>query len=651
LKPWFRRSIALWLLLGSFPAWAGAKWTEPTQEELKMTADPAAPGAAAMYLYFEQTVDDIKHEHTFYARIKILTEDGKQYADVTMSYFAKEEKIRGVEGRTIHADGTVVPFTGKPWEKELVKAGGVRVMEKGFSMPDPQVGSILEFRYMTTYDDWWAPKWYIQHPIPMREAHYHFYPGEGGQLVATHYLPATAVINEKKGWDLVMHDVPAIVDEEDSPPMHSLGYRALFYYVPQGINSPEEFWQQNGKFWASAVDYFAAPDAFRPVVAQLVASGDTDEQKLRKIYAAVMTLENTDFTREHSEAEEKAEHLKVKTAADVWAQKRGNEPGIALVFLGMARASGVKAYAMKVTSRDEDVFQKGHLDWDLLDDTIVIANVGGKEMYFDPGERYCEFGKLHWKHTWTSGIRQTVDGGVALASTPFPVSSDTVVTRSADLVLDAEGNVKGSVRVSMTGNTALHWRQEALATDEDEANKRLRESLQSVLPEGATLEIQNITGWADFGVPLQATLKVSGRIGTKTGHRFFLPGTFFEAQAKPRFATATRANPVYLPYAYTIEDHVKLTLPADATVEALPGDDAEIPFSPNGEYHAHYSTAGHVYEGNRKEVVGVMLYQTTVYPALRDFFQKMNAQDQAQLVLKLAAEPAGSAATASAISH
>ena len=107
---------------------------------------------------------------------------------------------------------------------------------------------------------------------------------------------------------------------------------------------------------------FAEPsDRIRAAVAKTVAPGDSDEQKLRKIYAAVMALENTDFTREHSAAENKAEGQKTKNAADTWDQKRGNGNEITRLFIAMARAAGMKAYAMILTSRDQSLLNRGYL--------------------------------------------------------------------------------------------------------------------------------------------------------------------------------------------------------------------------------------------------------------------------------------------------
>ena len=98
------------VVLSSIHAQADS-WIQPTPEELQMTAEPAAPGAAAIYLCVEERADDKLHIHTTYVRLKVLTEKGKEYADQEISLEGRQFKISGVEGRTIHSDGTVIPFT------------------------------------------------------------------------------------------------------------------------------------------------------------------------------------------------------------------------------------------------------------------------------------------------------------------------------------------------------------------------------------------------------------------------------------------------------------------------------------------------------------------------------------------------------------
>jgi hypothetical protein len=100
-------------------------WITPTQEELHMTSIPEVPGADAVILNRDEFDDDDMHDRVIYYRIKVLTEKGVRYGDVELEY-DKRNDLRGysmgdITGRTVQPDGTVVPFTGKPYDKVLEK--------------------------------------------------------------------------------------------------------------------------------------------------------------------------------------------------------------------------------------------------------------------------------------------------------------------------------------------------------------------------------------------------------------------------------------------------------------------------------------------------------------------------------------------------
>jgi hypothetical protein len=653
--------VALLALAASMPAFGSPNWTQPTPDELKMTSDPAAPDAPAVYLFREETVDDKLHFHRLYARIKILTERGKQYGDIEVPYEAGAANIRDIEGRTIHADGTVIPFMGKPYDKELVKAGNVKIMAKVFSMPDVQVGSIVEYRWERQYEDNYvnAPNWMIQQDLFVHKAHYHFLPFDmnsnrtitvkdsmgkergANRLLYFPWLPPGAKVQEQmNGFDLAVDNVPPIPDEEYSPPLDSYSYRLIFYYSPQFTGA--DFWKDEGKAWSKDVDRFANPsDKIRQAVAQITAPGDTDDQKLQKIYAAVMTVENTRFTREHSAEENKAEGLRVKTAADIWEQKRGSDDEITRLFLSMARAAGLKASEMIVTERNRNLLNTGYLYWEQLEDEIAIVVVDGKETYFDPGQRYCEYGRLHWMHTEVLGMRQ-MNGGAALVVTPRQVYPDNQVARTADLELGPDGTLKGTVRIVMRGAEALRWRQEALRTDEQEVKKRFAHELQGRVPDGVHVTTDHIVGLSDEKSGLMMVMDVSGNMGMRTGKRIVLPSSFFEANVKPLFAPQKRENPVDLLYPYVTQDQVTMKLAPGLTMESIPTN-AKIPLAKDALYQAIYKNTGGVYEQVRQMAVGSPIYKADQYPELRDFFQKSSAQDQEQLVVGRPAVAAGAA--------
>ncbi|MFZ0633279.1 MAG: DUF3857 domain-containing protein [Acidobacteriaceae bacterium] len=649
------RSRCLFAVLFSFCAVPvfGATWTQPTPEELKMTVDPAAPDAPAVYLYRDERIDDKVHYQRVYARIKILTAKGKEeFGDIELPYQAHGFGIRAIEARTIHADGTVIPFTGKPYDKELMKAGNVKIMAKVFSMPDVQVGSIVEYQYELQYDDNYVepPRWFVQQDVYVHKAHYHFVPLDlsgnrfvtvtdpmGKERTATRLLyyqnlPGDAKVKDQMdGFDLTVENIPPLPDEEYSPPMESFSYRVIFYYSPEFTGA--DFWKDEGKTWSKDVDRFAEPsDAIRQAVAQITAPGDNDEQKLTKIYAAVMGLENTSFTREHSAAENRAEGLHVKTAADIWAQKRGTDDEITRLFIAMARAAGMRADAMIVADRDENFLNTGYLKWDQLEDEIAIVTVGGKEMYFDPGERYCEFGELHWRHTQVQGMRQT-DKGPVLAVTPGSRYADNRVVRIAELQLGADGSLNGVIRITMTGVEALRWRQRALVTDEATIKREFEDELQERVPDGVVVKTNHFLSLTDYNSQFMAVMDVSGSMGTVTGKRVFVPGAFFEARVKPLFAETKRENPVDLHYPYVARDEVSLTVAPGLTMESVPTN-GKVPLKTLAFFQEVYGAKGSEYQQVREMALGTPLYKAEEYADLRDFFQKANAQDEELLVLK-----------------
>jgi len=640
---------------------------QPTPDELSMKSYPADPNAPAVYLFLEETVNDDIHYHTFYARVKILSEKGKEiFGDIQIPYEAGASTIRGISGRTIHSDGTVIPFTGQPNDKLLAKEGNQRVMAKVFSMPDVQVGSIVEYKWVLGYSDnyYVPPNWIIQRPIPVLKAHYHFAPTvarggnlryivsdffghqiESSQLLYTHILPAGDKIttNADGSYDLTVENIPATPHEDFLPPFQSLADRVTFYYSP--FRTPSEYWKTLGGYWSKGFDRFANPSGkIRAAVNGIIAPGDNDQQKVQKIYAAVMKLENTSFTREHSAEENKAEGLKVKNAEDIWAQQRGNDDEITRLFVAMVRAAGLKANGAIVVNRDNNVFNQYYLSWSQFDDEVAIVSIDGKDVFFDPGQRYCEFGKLHWKHTWAGGIRQTGDG-TTIFSTPGISYKDNDLERIAKAALDAEGHINGLIYETMTGAEALRWRQAALRSDEDGVKKRFEEELRHSMPPGVQVKTNHFVGLTDYTAPLMAAVNVSGTLGTQTGKHVFVPAVFFEAGNAPRFTETHRENPVDMHYPYMVHDDFQLTLPPNMTVESVPSG-GNVPFPQNADYIAKFVSKDNLFAYGRLLRVANSAYPAADYSSLRNFYQKIGASDQEQVALKVLPVPVTASTTA-----
>ncbi len=663
--PVFARNL-LPLLVVASPVLVLAQFQKPSSQELKMTADPKAPGAAAVYLNVEEITDDDAHYESVYARIKVLQEKGKELATVEIPYWRGNFRVDDIKARTIHADGTVIPLAGKPEDllaaKMSTKDGGAQVNRKVFNLPSVEVGSILEYFYKLRYDDYRfsSPFWEIQHQYFVHKARYSFTPAhaflsgvsadfirdQNGLPINSLQLwqilpPGVTVKQDAKGrFNVEVSDIPAMPDEDWMPPLENFGYKITFYYM--NAESSKDFWASEIKRWSADVDRFAEPSKpIHEAVAGLTAPGDSGLEKARKLYKAVQALDNTDFSRKKGESEMKQLNMKqTKTAQDIWAQKSGSSEEIALLYLAMLRAAGLSARAMKIADRSENIFDPTYLRFSQLEDIIINLDIDGDEILLDPGQKMCPFQKLHWKHSNATGFLEGSDG-VEPDHTPPPSYMDNNTTRKADITLDSQGGMQGALRFTMTGQEALYWRQIALRNDGDEVKKRFDHWLESIVPEGVEAHVDHFTGLDNPDANLAAFVNAKGTLGTATGKRLLLPGFFFESRSRRPFVEEeNRQEPVDMHYGEIVNDQVVYHLPEGMAIEGAP-QDAKIPWPAHAVLGESTEQAPGQITVKRTLARAFTFVLKDQYQDLRGFYQKVAASDQQQLVLAASATPKG----------
>ncbi len=631
-----------------------------------MTSVPGYPGAAAVVLYREEITSDDAHATFFYDRIKVLTDAGKKYADVQLDYTTfngdwgwerSDRKIGDIVGRTIHPDGTVIPFTGKPYLKTTAKVdddyGSAKEQTLVFTLPDVTAGSIIEYRYTShiNHDFYEIPQWIIQTDLYIKSAHYEWHSTGARPIAWFPILPAGVQLEHSEtagnvsgfheNFALSIKDVPPKPDEEYMPPIENYTYRVLFYFNPR--MSVDEFWKEAGKSWFHTADLFLNPNSeLTAATQQMVAGATSDDDKLRKIYAAVEQIENTDYTREHERREDKANGLaKLNHANDVLKNKRGNSTGITELFVGMARAAGLKAYPMLVPNRARGFFIPGWLALGQFSDVIAIVDVGGKEAFFDPGTRFCPYGRLAWQHTLVEGLRQK-DSEVVFAKTPLDTITDNQVVRVANLTMDHDGHVSGKIDLAFIGAPALTWREQALLGDEEALRHSLRSALEAMLPK--SLKITNITIAAldDYEKPLKVTCQVTGKFGAWTGKRLIVPEDPFLAGGHSSFPHEKRDLAVYFPYPRQVLDALRVNFPADLSVEAAPSA-AKFTMPGRGIYGLSVASAATSFTTRRTYAFNDIMVLPNDYPQLRSFYTQFEANDQQSVILK--ADSTGTSST------
>jgi len=625
---------------------AGIGFQPVSPEELKMTSEPLAPGAPAIVLYRQVDRDDngsTSHEDN-YVRIKILTEEGRKYANVEIPFFKESEDVAKIRARSIRPDGSIAEFDGKVYEKVVVKARGMKYLVKTFSLPDVQVGGIIEYCYTEDLKEHYIydSHWIVSEELFTKNAKFSlkYFKSNYAPInlrYSWHDLPPGA--SPKEGPDHVVRmeasNIPAFETEDYMQPENDLKARVDFFYsdgLPQ--MNPDNFWKKVGKTRNDQLESFVGKrKAMEQAVTQIISPNDSPEVKLRKIYDRVQQIRNTSYELKKTEQEEKREKEKqAENVEAVWKRGYGNGMQLTWLFLGLARAAGFEAYGVWVCDRHNYFFSRVTMESNRLDANAVLVKLNGKDMYFDPGAAFTPFGMLTWSETGVDGLRLDKDGGTWIKTT-LPPSSESRLERRAKLKLSDTGDLEGKLTVTYTGLEAMYHRLDVQHSDEVTRKKFLEDGVKSQVPAAMDAELTNHPDWDGSETPLVAEfdIKIPGW-ASNAGKRVLVPAGVFTAWEKHMFEHANRIHPIYFEYPYQKVDDVTIELPSGWQVGSVPhGEDQDLHVV---GYTLKVEGGKNTLHLARVLKVDFMVLEPKYYPALRKFYQLVRTTDEEQIVLQ-----------------
>jgi hypothetical protein len=633
-------------------AWAGPGFQPVSPDELKIASEPQAPGAPAIILYRQVDRDDngrTSHEDNYF-RIKILAEAGRKYANVEIPFLKQNEDVVNIRARTIKPDGSIVSFDGKVFEKTIVKAKGVKYLAKTFTLPDVQVGGIIEYFYTNDFSELYLfdSHWILSDELFTRRAQfslkpYTLKPYESYFLNPFRLrwtfqrLPPGA--EAKKGADgfvrMEASNIPAFPTEDFMPPTDELKARVDFIYEDDtSEREPEKYWRQVGKSRNNSLEGFLGKrKAMETAVAQIVSPSDAPEVKLRKIYDRVQAIRNTSYELQRTEQEQKRANEKPPdNVEEVWKRGYGDRHTLPRLFLALVRAAGFEAYECWISDRRHYFFVPLTMESRKLNSNVVLVKLTGKDLYLDPGDLFTPFGMLAWSETGTPGLRLDKDGGTWIR-TALPSHSESRIERNAKLTVTDTGDLKGRVTVTYTGLEAMIRRIEERNADEVDRKKFLEDGLKDQIPAGAEVELVNKPDWGNAEAPLVAEfdLTIAGW-ASAAGKRSALAVGVFTAAEKRIFEHADRVHPIYFEYSFEKVDDISIEMPAGWHTSSLPNgrsQDGHIVM-----YTLKVDDNSGTLHLVRKLSVDAGLYDPKYYAGLRNFFQTVRSGDEEQIVLQ-----------------
>ncbi len=636
----------LFLTLFSGVARAGDEWLPIDPAELKMTSEPLAPGAPAIYLYRQVDRDDrgVSAKEYNYLRIKILTEEGRKYANIEIPFDKLGYHVDGIRARTIRPDGTVVNFDGKVYENTIVKSKTMKYLAKTFSMPEVTVGSIVEYQFYYNFANYslYNSRWILSEELFTKHAQFSLKPYQGGDWSVRFVWPAGLPAGTKPpahGPDRIVrmesNNVPAFETEDNMPPENELKYRVNFIYE-EGIPelNQDKYWADFGKKQNGYVeDFVNKRKAMEQAVSKIASPSDPPMTKLQKIYARTQQLRNLSYEEDKTEQEHKREKLKdASNVEQLWKNQYGEAEDITWLFLGLARAAGFDAYPCWVSSRNEYFFRKERLNSRELSESVVLVKLDGKDLYFDPGAAFTPFGLLPWDETGVIGMKLDKDGGKWI-TTSLPESDASRTERKGDLKLLDDGSLEGKLTVTWTGLEGM-WRRTEQRNEDDASRKKfLEDEVKNSIALGSEVELTKQPDWksSDTAFTAEFSLKVPG-FASSAGRKALLPASLFAASEKHMFEHSDRAHAIYFEYLFEKIDDITIDLPLGWKAITLPKPVNQDAGSTN--YKLTVEERKGVLLIRREIRSDVLLAPKAAYPALRGFYQVVRSQDDQQIMLQ-----------------
>jgi hypothetical protein len=262
---------------------------------------------------------------------------------------------------------------------------------------------------------------------------------------------------------------------------------------------------------------------------------------------------------------------------------------------------------------------------------IVLVRLKGESLYFDPASRFCPYGVVPWFETDTTGVSWEKLGG-RIVEVPTPATESSTIERNAELKLQPDGSLEGTLEVVFTGQEALDRRLSAANEDEAGRRKLLEDEIKDLTPRGATIDVDSVTGWQDSELPLRMKCHFHAwRFAVLTHKRMLFPLAVFQVGRKSFLSPLKRVQPVYFRYASSEVDKISISLPTNYSLEAVPSEtNYKTPFA---VFQAKRTGEAGTVRLERHAIMSGYYFPKDFHASLWNYFETLRQSDAENVVL------------------
>lgn len=660
-----RTLIIIVLLILSYPPFAqefSNKYGKVTNDELAMTTYQADTTANAVVIFkkgstsYDYVNNDFRVINEVEVKIKVLKQDGTEYANVSIPYYQNEkytlrkEVVSGIDASAYNLEDGKQARTKMKKEYIFRERLNDNYMQVKFSIPAVQVGTVIEYKYKLQSDYYYSlDSWEVQQEIPVIYNNYELTIPEyfkfnldhrGGQTLdvkETAVTQSLSVIYERTTHTVQCNsrklsftgtDIPAL--KADSYVLYPDDFKSKINFELQGLDFPGSGYRSLTTSWEKIDELLLDDDdfgkllkmrnPFRDEMKNVSLEGLSINEKISTLYAFLK--QRISWNEEYA------------ISGSGWrkAIKDGtaNNAILNFILISMLREANIPAHPVVMSRRDRGIIPYAHPSINKLNTFIVgIENSDSTMVYLDGSVQY---GFINTLPVLLLPDRARVVKEGKRSHWIEPQKMDKSSTRTIiHAKISAEGEIEGMRQTSLIGQYASALRR---------TFKAAKDSLDFIEKKESDSHIK-LSSYQSAGInefsPIVSENYTFTKSVDRSGDYMYINPLIFPVLKENPFKQETRTLPVEFPFAQSIRISSTLILPEGYVVDELPKPAmVSLPDNKGAYRYVIQQTANNTILMNYSFNLTDVLYAATDYEYLKKFFEMVAEKNNEMIVLKKA---------------
>lgn len=637
---------------------APAKVGKVSPKDFELTAAETEMDAHAIKL-FDYAYLNYRYQDGFstnlsrHYRIKILDEEGLEWADVEIPYyknFTTQERVGSIKAFVYNLDNGNVTKTKLENKDIFDEQVDKNRHKRKFAMPNAKVGSIIEVKYEFNSEFWsQLDPWLFQESIPVRHSEFvmaipeyfvfntNFKGYEFGQITTNDQSKNAGRLSLGAGQGIncvftnyhwVAENIPPFVGEAYMTTARN--YLGRIEFELAQTNFPNSFNQSLTTSWEALAGQLATSEDFGLTInradflqdqaKRFTADATEDKDKVVKIYEGAKQLMkwNKKYRRFASVADIK-KAMKAET---------GNSAEINFALTCLLKVAGFKAYPVLISTRSHGYVNQYMPSFNQFNHVVSAVKVGEDVLILDATDPLVPATFTPKECLNSQGLMLI---GEKYSWVSLKARNKYKMAVQAKLKIGEDGTLSGTIKEARDGYAGYRFRQAFYSKGQDEDYvKALQEEVEGLAVE--THDFQNMDNIykraeANYEVSLTDQVMMAGDM------IYFSPMLHYTIAENP-FKLAERKYPV--DYAHPFEEVYVLSfeLPDGFAIEELPEVTNLVLPDKAGKFTYTAKELSNNIQIMVRFKIDKPFFSFEQYPFLKEFYNLIVEKYSEQIVLK-----------------